>query len=156
MTAHTATPCLRCCTQTVRPHAKPGRTARWLILPAVAVPAGLEISSCSRCGCEYPTPEQRANLDRELTASGRAILRKSAADAIRALSPAISQRRLELLLGISQGYLSRLLGSRRSRTHTPSPALVALLALLASEPALLRWIERYWVEQTIRDKQSEH
>lgn len=153
MTAPTA--CLRCCSQTVRSHAKPGRTARWLILPAVAVPA-LEISSCSRCGCEYPTPEQRANLDRELTASGRAILRKSAADAIRALSPAISQRRLELLLGLSQGYLSRLLGSRRTRTHTPSPTLVALLALLASEPTLLRWIERYWVEQTIRDKQSEH
>lgn len=154
MTPHT--PCLKCCLHTVRPHAKPGRTARWRVLPAVAVPPECEISTCSRCGSEYPTPQQLADLDRQLTVSGRALLRQSAASAIRALAPTISQRRLELLLGLSQGYLSRLRGKGDLRTTTPSPALVALLALIANEPSHLKWIERFWVEQTIRGKQSAH
>jgi transcriptional regulator with XRE-family HTH domain len=62
------------------------------------------------------------------------------ADGIRRLKPSIKQRFLELLLGLSQGYLSRL----SAGDGTPSAALVALLALVADEPHHLETIRRNW------------
>ena len=47
-----------------------------------------------------------------------------------ALSEVRSLRQIELLLGLSQGYLSKL----RSGTSNPSPELTLLLGLLASNP----------------------
>ena len=55
----------------------------------------------------------------------------------------ISQRQLERLLGLSQGYLSRL----RSGAGNPSPELVSHLALLAKDPSTrLSELQRYWAE----------
>jgi len=42
----------------------------------------------------------------------------------------VTQRRIERLLGLSQGYLSKI----RSGVSNPSPMLVGLLHLLASDP----------------------
>lgn len=54
-----------------------------------------------------------------------------------------SQRQLEQLLGLSQGYLSRL----RSGAGNPSPELVSHLALIAMDPsAHLTELRRYWAE----------
>jgi transcriptional regulator with XRE-family HTH domain len=53
----------------------------------------------------------------------------------------MSQRKLELLLGLSQGYLSRL----RAGKGAPSPELVSHLALIAHDPKVrLLELERYW------------
>jgi len=53
----------------------------------------------------------------------------------------ISQRRLELLIGQSQGYLSRL----RIGAGNPSAELVSHLAMLAHDPKTrLAELERYW------------
>ena len=53
----------------------------------------------------------------------------------------ISQRRLELLIGLSQGYLSRL----RIGAGNPSAELVSHLAMLAHDPKTrLAELERYW------------
>jgi len=51
-----------------------------------------------------------------------------------------SQRHLELRLGLSQGYLSRL----RAGSGNPSPALLSLLALLAVDPTRLHELDRDW------------
>ena len=51
-----------------------------------------------------------------------------------------------MLLGLSQGYLSRL----RSGGGNPSPELVSNLALLAQDPKTrLSELERYWAEPTL-------
>lgn len=50
--------------------------------------------------------------------------------AIRKLEVFVSQRRLERLLGLSQGYLCRL----KAGKQTPSMPIVALLVLLAASP----------------------
>jgi len=50
--------------------------------------------------------------------------------AIRKLEVFVSQRRLERLLGLSQGYICRL----KAGKQTPSLPIVALLALLAASP----------------------
>jgi transcriptional regulator with XRE-family HTH domain len=52
-----------------------------------------------------------------------------------------SLRQIELLLGLSQGYLSKL----RSGTSNPSPELTLLLGLLASNPRqVLQRAEEFW------------
>ena len=49
-----------------------------------------------------------------------------------------SQRSLERLLGLSQGYLCRL----RAGAGNPSPALIALLLLLANDPTRVDELSR--------------
>ena len=61
--------------------------------------------------------------------------------AIDILSHHISQRKLEHLLGLSQGYLSRL----RAGVSNPSAELVANLAMLCQDPPTrLSELERFW------------
>jgi transcriptional regulator with XRE-family HTH domain len=61
--------------------------------------------------------------------------------AVDILSHHISQRRLEHLLRLSQGYLSRL----RARVSNPSADLVANLAMLCQDPPTrLAELERFW------------
>jgi transcriptional regulator with XRE-family HTH domain len=61
--------------------------------------------------------------------------------AIDILSHHISQRRLEHLLRLSQGYLSRL----RAGVSNPSAELVANLAMLCQDPPTrLLELERFW------------
>jgi transcriptional regulator with XRE-family HTH domain len=50
----------------------------------------------------------------------------------------LSQRRLEAILGLSQGYLSRL----ANQHGNPSPILIALLQLLANDPRRIRELDR--------------
>ena len=64
------------------------------------------------------------------------------------LMPFISQRRLEILLGLSQGYLSRL----RSGAGIPSASLVCILVLLSKDPKeRLHELQQDWeqVSQTL-------
>jgi hypothetical protein len=59
------------------------------------------------------------------------------------LQPFISQRKLELLIGLSQGYLSRL----RWGDSPPSAILVCTLALLAKDPkGRLPELKGYWAD----------
>ena len=67
-------------------------------------------------------------------------LRQRVAVAIARLQGCRSQRRTELLLNLSQGYLSRL----KAGAGVPGAPLVSLLALLAAHPQLLGELERYW------------
>ena len=68
-------------------------------------------------------------------------LRRLIRQEIDRLIPFISQRRLEVLAGLSQGYLSRL----RSGDGTPSATLVCALALLARDPkGRLQELQGYW------------
>ena len=68
-------------------------------------------------------------------------LRTRARIAVDILSHHISQRKLERLLGLSQGYLSRL----RACVSNPSAELVANLAMLCQDPPTrLLELERFW------------
>ena len=78
-------------------------------------------------------------------------LRGLASRAIRRLSKHISQRKLELRLGLSQGYLCRIAAG----AGNPSPALVALLHLLVRDPVIrLAEIEHDWSQATLPDSES--
>lgn len=64
----------------------------------------------------------------------------------------ISQRQLELVLGLSQGYLSRLLSGRGK----PSTPLVLLLDLLSLSPKqTLREVRRFWALSVLPNSTAE-
>lgn len=135
--------CLRCGGKTVRLRARPGRTIHYKTITALPLPAGLPIPTCSRCLSEYIDGETAHRLDGILSELYLVELRRLASDAIKTLRRHISQRKLELRLGLSQGYLSRLLAN----AGNPSPQLVLLLAQIAREPeSRLYEVERFWKE----------
>lgn len=122
--------CTECGNGMILMNAKAGRFSPWRNMPSVPIPSDFEIPSCNNCGAEWLDEDTAEALDRVLGVEYRRILRERVRHAIDVLTPHISQRRLESLLGISQGYLSRL----RSGEKDPSPELVSNLALLARDP----------------------
>jgi hypothetical protein len=127
--------------------ARPGRTCRYRVFPALAVPPEVGIPTCGRCAAEYIDEPTAATLEPILAAEYKRELRSRVQQALRALMPYIGQAELERRLDISQGYLSRLQGGH----GTPSPQLVVLLALLAQNPQGLQWVARYWAEPSASD-----
>ena len=99
---------------------------------------GLRLPICQRCkyeplGLDILPPELLESMYRD-------NLQKRVAVAIARLQGVRSQRRTELLLNLSQGYISRL----SAGDGVPSAPLVSLLALLAAHPQLIGELEAYW------------
>ena len=69
----------------------------------------------------------------------RRKLRRAAAKLVPAATAKLSQRRLEAVLGVSPGYLSRI----KSQSGQPSSLLVALLRLL-TQPGTAAELERFF------------
>jgi hypothetical protein len=133
--------CSRCQSKAVRSYARPGRTIRYRNIAAMAIPDSFPIPTCSRCHAEFFDVRTTEALAPLLHDQYQEQLRQRAKQAIDTLMMHISQRRLELLIGLSQGYLSRL----RIGTGNPSAELVSHLAMLAHDPKTrLAELERYW------------
>jgi hypothetical protein len=105
------------------------------------IPDSFPIPTCSRCHAEFFDARASEALALLLHEQYLEQLRERAKQAIDILMLHISQRRLELLIGLSQGYLSRL----RIGAGNPSAELVSHLAMLAHDPKTrLAELERYW------------
>lgn len=138
-------PCTRCQTHSVHLCMRPGRTMRYRNLQGLVIPDNLLIPACTRCGAMVLDAEMRARLAPFLEDAYRRELRQRIRYAIDTLVQHTSQRRLEQLIGLSDGYLSRL----RAGLRNPSPELVSHLALLARMPKKhLPELERYWATRT--------
>ncbi len=123
--------CAQCGTGDIAPMARPGRTARYKTVAALAIPEDLEIPTCEVCGAEWIDEKTAAAVDAALESAYQRRLRAMAAGELQKLAAQrVTQRRIERLLGLSQGYLSKI----RSGVSNPSPMLVGLLHLLASDP----------------------
>ena len=130
--------CLRCNSVSVRPRRGVGRTRHYRVLAQLPIPDDFEIPTCGRCGSEYSEESIDRKLDQALASVYLDSLQALAKASIGRLTERdpetkrrfISQRRLELVLGLSQGYLSRLLSGH----GTPSAPLVPLLGLLSLSP----------------------
>ena len=130
----------------MRPRAGQGRKTSFRVLSSLPIPDDLRIPTCSRCLSQYTDLATEADLARELESVYLETLRGLASRAVRRLSQHISQRKLELRLGLSQGYLSRIAAG----AGNPSPSLVALLHLLVRDPAArLIEVEHDWSQATL-------
>lgn len=133
--------CVECGEGTVRPLAKAGRRMPFRNMAAVTVPADFQIPTCDRCGAERIDGPTSKALDVVLDdAYSRELSDRLVRSLERVLSYGITQRRLEQLLGLSQGYLSRLKAERGEG----SPQIVAALALLAEDRRRLDELNRLW------------
>lgn len=139
-----AGPCSRCGAQgSVRLRKCPGRSIPYRTLPALPLPEDVAIPTCSRCRAEHLDARTQQALAPLLAQLYATELRRRIHKAVAELGRVTSQRRIEALLGLSQGYLSRL----KAGAGTPSPALVLQLQQLALDPtSRLQEAERVWGE----------
>ena len=129
--------CPCCGYASVYPVARPGRVVRYRNT-ALTLPAELCLPACRRCKYEPPGPG--AVPAEFLESLYRDNLRQRVALAVARVQHHLPQRKTELLLGLSQGYLSRL----RAGEGVPGAPLVSLLALLAAHPQLIAELDAYW------------
>lgn len=88
----------------MRPRAVPERTMHYRNMPAMPLPPDCEIPTCTRCGAWQPlSAETRALLTPILQARYRELLKLRVRRAIELLERHSSQRRIETILGLSQG-----------------------------------------------------
>jgi hypothetical protein len=146
--------CLRCQRLGVRPRTGTGRTIAYRVFADLALPDDVPIPTCGKCGATYFDAATAAALGPTLfdaaTAAALSPTLKNqynkrllglAREALRKLKPHLSHRRLERLVGVSQGYLSRV----QTKPVWVSAPLVALLMMLAESPiAQLAALRRCW------------
>ncbi len=132
--------CAECGKRTVEPVAAPGRRVAFKNFPALAVPADLAIPTCTACGTEWIDRKAAERIDAALADAAAATLAGLAREAIEALGVTINQRDLEIRLGVSPGYISKVKHGR----ETPSAQLVSCLALLAVSPRRLQELDHIW------------
>lgn len=139
--------CRECGEGMIQLLAREGRKMPFRHMAALSVPATLEIPTCTHCGSEWIGPQTAKALDESLAAAYARELHTLLDAALETLRAAdVSQRRLEQLMGLSDGYLSRLRGNR----GVPSAQLVSTLALLAKDPARrLKELDRLWSEPAV-------
>lgn len=133
--------CIRCGAKAVKPRKGSGRTTNYRTMPCMPIPEDLLIAACGRCQSEYLDAQTSTTLGPQLQEVYLACLRTRVRIAIDILSRHVSQRRLERMMGMSQGYFSRL----RAGAGNPSPELVSHLALLCHDPPKrIEELARFW------------
>lgn len=130
----------------IHPLAKEGRRMPFRNMPALLVPSTVAIPTCDHCGNEWINPETAEALDEALQGAYANELHKRLEVALDKIlkTTEIPQRKLEQLLGLSEGYLSRL----RGRRGDASAQVVSALALLAQDPKRrLKELDHLWEPQ---------
>jgi hypothetical protein len=131
--------CVECGVGTVTPTARRGRVMRYRQID-VEVPATLAIRTCDNCGEEYVHASEAKAIDEALEVVYRETVRQKLVAALVALEPLNSMSRIERVLPLSEGYLSKLKQGRA----VASPQIVSTLCLLATSPHSLEALEALW------------
>jgi DNA-binding transcriptional regulator YiaG len=113
------------------------RNARGLIIPyrderEVPIDGDVEVHLCDRCGEMMLDEDAALRLDAAQEPAYRRIRVRRAAEAVQGICVAldITQRELERLIGVSDGYVSKLLHGRR----VPDATTLRLLHLVRADP----------------------
>ena len=121
--------------------ARKGRTQRYKNM-MLSLPADLELAECTSCHEGFVDERDASAMDDALETAYHEELRRRAIPLLDKLAKVLPQRRLETLLGLSVGHLSKI----RSKEF-PSAALVTELALLAADPAAgVHRLEKFWAK----------
>ncbi len=132
--------CVQCREGMVRATTGPGRTTWIGNLRELPIPDDIATPVCDSCGAEY-IGDEAVLVTEAARPLYEARLRELAAEAVDVLLRAGTRSGdLERLLGLSQGYLSRVRSGK-----APSEGLALLLMLLAEKPrAHLAEARRLW------------
>lgn len=123
--------CRECGEGSIASVARPGRFMRYKTMPRLEIPAEVAIPTCSKCGAEWINNKTADSIDEALERVYEEKLWLLARGFLDRLFEArVTQQRIESLLGLSQGYLSKLKNYERK----PSPMIVTQLGLLAHDP----------------------
>ncbi len=134
--------CRECGTGTIRPVARVGRKARYKTL-TLEVPASLEIPTCNACSTEWLDRAAARRIDAALADVYQAVLRRHARNLITTISDHTPMRQVERLIGLSEGYLSKV----RNGRSEPSAELVASLHLLSTNVGSgIKSLDRLWTD----------
>lgn len=133
--------CPVCGTRAVRERTGRGRTTPYRMIPSLDLPPTLPIPTCGRCQSLFLARMEPEFVAEQLRQTFQQSLRVRVKTALCSLKQFVSWRQLEVKLGLSQGYLSKL----RLSSANPSPELTVLLALLAMDPTLLSEIDLFWL-----------
>lgn len=136
---------MRCyeCGGAVELRAAPGRTMPYRNMTALELPADLELPTCTSCGEMFLNERLTDKVDAVLEEKYDDAVRARVLTALEALQHEVPQQALESLLGLSQGYLSKI---RKKKT---TPMIASLLLLLADDPkANVERLRRAWAERS--------
>ena len=132
--------CPRCRRAAVRERGETGRTIAYRVFADLALPDDAPIPTCGGCGATYFDAATTTELGPTLTNQYNKRLLGLGRAALVRLKPHVSQKELELLTGLSHGYLSKV-----KQEVCVSAQLVALLMLMAEAPAAqLAALRRCW------------
>ena len=132
--------CRNCGEGHIHTVAKRGRRQRYKTLE-LKVPADFKIPTCDNCVAEWMDAATSKALTATLEKEYRSALGAMAITAIKKIRETQSTRRLEQLLDLSEGYLSKLSTGK----SVPSAELVAHLGLLAKDvKGRTRELENMW------------
>lgn len=141
------TTCARCEVGEVRPVSQAGRRWNYRTIPDLQLASGIEIPTCSHCGERWINSTRRKALESALEAEFKETVFQKASRAIEALRGMHRQRNVERLLGLSGGYLSKIVG----RDRDPSPTLTAALMLLSANAERFEELRELWSTQPAED-----
>lgn len=137
--------CAACGKGPVAMVARKGRTARYRNM-TLSIPDDLELTECVSCNEGYVDAIDAEAMDRVLETAYQHELQRRAISLLDELKEVVPQRRLEVLLGLSVGYLSKI----RTKEF-PSAQLVTELALLAGDPkGGLKRLDAFWSKTDAR------
>ena len=123
--------CVNCGEGEISPRTAPGRTASYKNMSGLELPESLPIPTCDACGEQWINRTTAQAMDAALEQQYQRRLTELATVHLEKLGAQhITQRRLEKILGLSQGYLSKV----RAGASRPSQMLVSCLFLLATDP----------------------
>ena len=130
------------CGGKVRMTKRAGRTLRFRNIDGLSVPDDLGIPECDQCGEMFMDAAVAARIDKAMQEVYQQDLKTRAQAAIAAIiERGVTQQRVEEVLGLSQGYLSKV----RHGTTNVTPLLVSQLWRLSKSPVRqIRELEKYW------------
>lgn len=133
--------CKECGDGVVRSAGGKGRFMRYKTAQQLEIPEHVEIATCDNCGAEWIDPNTAKVVDAAMEQTYREDLRLRVRVLIERIARDVTQQRVEQVLGLSHGYLSKLKAGDRD----PRADLVSELALLARDPlGRIAELEAYW------------
>ena len=136
----TGSTCVKCGLGTIERAGGKNRTSAYKHIPDLPISDEIQVPTCTNCGSRYVNRATAVALDAALEASYRTTVSDKTREAIRHLCLTYRKLELEALLGLSAGYLSKLVGEG----NQPSPQIAACLMLLANDPGRVEELRRSW------------